>query len=451
MTSIDLADVQGLIVRGYTMPVVRHVGLQVEDRSRAGLFLTTLLPERSGPLTLTSAEPWSVKPDVCINLGLTFQGLAALGLPGEALESFPAEFRLGAVARAETVGDTAESAPANWRSWTTAHGLHALVSVFGQTAEAVERATRELTTSWSTGWSELGRADGSALPDHTAHFGYRDGYSQPTIRGLPLAGLPDRLPQAPPGEFLLGYPSQHVDHAYPVPRPSELGRNGSFSAFRILAQDVAGFADFLTREAAATGLDEELIAAKICGRWRNGTPLVLSPHTDSPEPPLPPEVLNDFDYVGSTDDARGLRCPVGSHIRRMYPRSARVAGNGGHLHRIVRRGVTYGPPLDPQDPHDGQERGLLGLFICVSLRDQFEFLMADWANDGTFAPGLGRTRDPLLGANDPRSSRFEIPREPGPVVLTGFPRFVTTKGAAYTFLPSMTALRHLARLTLPRS
>ena len=449
MTSIDLADVQGLIVRGYAMPVVRHLGIQVQDRSRAGLFLRALLPEHEGPLTLTSAAAWSVKPDVCINLGLTFGGLTALGLPPGSLESFPAEFRLGAVARATRVGDEADSAPEHWRSWTTDQGLHALVSLFGQTTEAVEQVTRDVIAAWSTGWSELGRADGLALPDHTAHFGYRDGFSQPTIRGLPLAGLPDHLPPAPPGAFLLGHPSQHVDHVYPVPQPSELGNNGSFSAFRILAQDVAGFADFLTRQAAATGLDEELLAAKICGRWRNGTPLVLSPDTDSPEPSPPPEALNDFDYVGATDDARGLRCPVGSHIRRMYPRSARVAGGSGHLHRIVRRGMTYGPPFDPGSPFDGEERGLLGLFICVSLRDQFEFLMADWANDGTFAPGLGRTRDPLLGANDPRSSRFVIPREPDSMVLTGFPRFVTTKGAAYTFLPSLTALRHLSALAPP--
>ncbi len=444
MTDVDLADVQGLIIRGYMMPVVRHLGLRVNDAVQARSFLGEVVDEGSGLPTVTTAAPWATKPDLCLNLGLTFAGLSALGVAAESLASFPVEFAEGPIARAVRVGDTGPSAPENWRPWTTDPGLHLLVSLFGQTHEAVERATQQVASRWRAGWRELGRGDGHALPTNLAHFGYRDGLSQPTIQGVPLAGLPDHLPRAPLGEFLLGHPSQHTHYTYPVPEPRELGRNGSFAAFRILAQDVDAFAGFLQHQAASTGLTQELIAAKLCGRWRNGTPLVLSPETDSPNPPIPPEAMNDFDYVGDHDDARGYRCPVGAHVRRMYPRSGRVAGNGGHLHRVVRRGMTYGPPHVPEQPNDGHERGLLGLFIGVSLRDQFEFLMADWANDGMFAPGLGRTKDPLLGANETDTSRFVIPTSSDPVVLDGFARFVTTKGAAYCFLPSLTAIRFLA-------
>ncbi len=117
----------------------------------------------------------------------------------------------------------------------------------------------------------------------------------------------------------------------------------------------------------------------------------------------------------------------------MYPRGQRVAGNGGHLHRIVRRGITYGPPYDPAHPRDGKDRGLLGLFIGVSLRDQFEFLMAEWANDGIFTAGS-----------------FSIPSPEGPIALPGLPRFVTTRGALYCFLPSITAIRYLAN-SLPEN
>lgn len=248
------------------------------------------------------------------------------------------------------------------------------------------------------------------------------------------------------GEFLLGYPSQFDRFSYPVPAPAELGVNGSFAALRVLEQDVDAFADFVARQASATGLSEGLIEAKLCGRWRNGTPLVLSPDTDTPEPPIPLEALNDFDYVGEYGDEWGYRCPVGSHIRRMNPRGQRVAGDGGHLHRVVRRGIAYGPPYDPAQPADGQARGLLGLFIGVSLHDQFEFLMTQWTNDGIFAAGLGRTNDPLIGAQATGAGSFAIPRAGGTVVLHGLTRFVTTRGGAYCFLPSVSAVRYLAAL-----
>jgi deferrochelatase/peroxidase EfeB len=316
-----------------------------------------------------------------------------------------------------------------------------LLSLFGQSRQAVERTADQLLGKASAGISELAQLDAAALDNRLAHFGYADGLSQPTIEGGPPTGLPDKMPVAPAGEFLLGYPSQHVDYSYPVPTPDVLGRNGSFAAFRMLAQDVDAFAELLSVQSYRTGLSEELIAAKMCGRWRNGTPLVLSPDNDAPTPAIAGDQLNDFDYV---TDARGHACPVGSHIRRMYPRGSRIAGNGGHQHRIVRRGLTYGPPYDPSRPHDGTDRGLLGLFIGVSLRDQFEFLMAEWANDGLFAPGLGRSRDPLLGANDDAAGTFSIPSLDGSSTLTDLPRLTTTRGGAYCFLPSLSAIRYLA-------
>jgi deferrochelatase/peroxidase EfeB len=260
------------------------------------------------------------------------------------------------------------------------------------------------------------------------------------------------LPAAPPGEFLLGYQSQYDDFTYPVPQPEDqLGRNGSFVAFRILAQDCHGFEEFLTAAASQTNLDRELIAAKLCGRWRNGVPLALSPTTANAV--LMPEKYNSFDY-GPTDtlptaydDRRGYRCPVGSHIRRMNPRHSVVAGNSGLKRRIVRRGLPYGPPYDPIHPNDGIERGLLGLFLGVSLKDQFEFLMSDWANKGTFAPGLRDTRDPILGDQQSGEGTFLLPIEGrGTVEIAGLSRFVTCRGAAYCFLPSATAIKYLSTL-----
>jgi Dyp-type peroxidase family len=436
---LDLTDVQGVVLRGYTMPRARHLVLRVDSPTAGRELLGSLVdgdPRRS---QVTTAKPWTEKPDSCLNLSVTFDGLAALGVPEESLASFPEEFAAGAAARAERVGDVGPSAPEHWLPVFRDPGFHLLVSLFAQSDAAVEQATDDVLAGTAPGLTELCRLDAALLGDRVDHFGYVDGISQPTVGDGPSPGPPDRLPVAPAGAFLLGHPSQFRDFTYPVPEPAALGRNGSFAAFRMLAQDVDAFRDLLAGQSRRTGSSPELIAAQLCGRWRNGTPLVLSPDPDSPEPPVPPEALNDFDYAG---DRRGERCPVGSHIRRMNPRDSRVAGNGGHQHRIVRRGLTYGPPSDPACPRDGQDRGLLGLFIGVSLRDQFEFVMSQWANDGLFAGGLGRSQDPFLGAG----GTLPLASPHGRTALTDLPRLVTTRGGAYCFLPSITAIGHLASL-----
>ncbi len=273
MAAVELADVQGLILRGYTMPVARHLGLTVRESRAARAFLAALTNGDPAVPSITTAQPWAVKPDCCINLGLTFSGLVALGVPPESLASFPAEYAEGAAARAARVGDIGASAPAHWLPWLADPGLHLLLSLFAQSSDALESTTRRLEQAWSPGCLELGRHEGKWLPANVAHFGYRDGLSQPTMDGVPLAGLPDHLPGAALGEFLFGHQSQHDGFTYPVPAPPELGTNGSFAAFRVLAQDVDAFAEFLAQQAS---------------RWRNSVPLVLSPDTDTPGPDDPP-------------------------------------------------------------------------------------------------------------------------------------------------------------------
>jgi deferrochelatase/peroxidase EfeB len=409
-----------------------------------------------GRLSITPATLWDKKPDFCVNIGLTVDGLTALGLSAASIGSFPQEFVSGAFRRCAEVGDIGSCSADTWDYGLGKPGLHALLLLFAQSDQIRDAQTALLrqTLLADGGWSEIAVLPGDVLPGSTAHFGYRDGFSQPTIDCGVGNPFPDTQPVAPPGEFLLGYPSQFDQLTYAVPVPDELGRNGSFMVLRILEQDCAAFDMLLAQSRERYGIDGELLAAKIVGRWRNGTPLTLSPDSDSPPQSLALSELNRYDYAptdanpGSYDDRRGYRCPIGSHMRRANPRAATIAGNGGSRHRIIRRGVPFGPPYDPSHPNDGIKRGLLGLFIGVSIKDQFEFLMSEWINGSAFAPHIDGTTDPILGNSSEGENKFVIPREnAAPIVISDFPRLVTTRGSAYTFLPSITGLRFIADIS----
>jgi deferrochelatase/peroxidase EfeB len=445
---VQLADVQGLILRSYGMDSAAIFLLRVEKPAAARRVL--------GALPVTAGTLWNEKPAFSVNVALTFDGLTALGVPANSLGSFPQDFTAGAFRRCVEVGDTGSCSPENWEHGLGQPGLHALVLLFAQTAQIRDAQTARLRENLLAdgAWSEIVVLPGDVLPGSKAHFGYCDGFSQPTIDCGLGNPVPDKQPVAPIGEFLLGYPSQFDQLTYSVPVPDALGRNGSFMVLRILEQDCAAFDTLLAQSQKRYGINGELLAAKMVGRWRNGTPLAVSPDTDSPVPPLTLSQLNQYDYAptdanpAAYNDRHGIHCPIGSHMRRANPRGSTIAGNSGSRHRIVRRGVPYGPPYDSAHPNDGIKRGLLGLFIGVSIKDQFEFLMSEWMNGGTFAPGIYGTTDPILGNSPEGENTFVIPQENGaPVVIHNFPRLVTTRGAAYTFLPSITGLRFLADLS----
>jgi deferrochelatase/peroxidase EfeB len=308
---------------------------------------------------------------------------------------------------------------------------------------------------------EIWRADGMALmevkdgepvPTFKVHFGCTDGISMTTIRGGPERYPLDHQQPCEPWLFVLRDDAEN----YLMPEPRALGLNGSFAVFKMIKTDVVGFENFL--QSNKDKIDPELLAAKICGRWRNGVPLALSPDSDSPKGGLPPEQLNNFEYVNAdgSGDPRGLRCPVGAHMRRINPRGQPVTGQGqpggsNNTHRLIRRGLPYGPVYDPSQPYDGIERGLLGYFINSSIENQYEFVLGHWVNDSEFAGSVRlnpKSKDPMIGTQDPAESIFVIPQSNGgpPVKVTGFSSFVTTRAAAYCFLPSITAIKLIASL-----
>jgi deferrochelatase/peroxidase EfeB len=467
---LDLADIQGTILRGYRVKYARHFILHVTDPPGARRFLGYLAHGHRalGVPRVTTAERWPSKPRSFLNVGLTYQGLLALGLPEQDQGVwFPAAFRRGATdpETAATVGDTGNSAPAQWvGGLSDGAQVHLVLSLWAtDSLEVLDDISARLRAAFDGGLRELSHQDGTALADNKVHFGYTDNISQPNVEGVPprKPRYRDGQPLTPVGEFLLGYPNQNGHGASYDVQPAVLSKNSSFSAYRILEQDVAGFEEFLTTHLAQAGTDPETLAAKVCGRWRNGVPLVLSPDTPDPTPPIRREVLNDFDYVSrdpALDDTNGFRCPIGAHIRRGNPRSQQIVGSANHTHRIVRRGMPYGPPYDPSRPDDGVPRGLVGHFINADLANQFEFLMSQWMNKDTFVrsvPNEGGNpvlnisgRDVFVGANDPPTpTSFTLPSPGSNRPLGDFKRFITTRGGAYCYLPSLTALRHLAAFT----
>lgn len=459
------ADVQGNILRGYRRSRVRHLVLEIADAAAARRWLGRAVTGDENTPALTTEGQWERKPDACFNIGFTFAGLRAVGVSQASLRTFPDEFTAGMNARATKIGDVGPAAPEHWAApFNTPEIVHLIASIYADETAHLDRIEHQVVSASGGAFIRHGTREGFNFAGDFVHFGYRDNISQPRFVGIHDPGaFPDHQPLAPIGSMLLGYPTEYDGLLWTIPQPDPLGRNGSFNAFRILAQDVAGFEAYLT-EAAGVLLHDpladellppgaedrigpgltrlqalrEIVAAKMCGRWRNGVPLASSPDTPNPPGPLS---LTDFDYSG------GEACPFGAHIRRSNPRGGTIVQRAArHTRRIVRRGMPYGPAYDPTKPDD-VERGLLGNFIGANLGAQFEALMCDWVNLGLQDPRITGTNDPLIGANAGQTDSMEIPLQSGRVIrLQGLPRFVVARGGAYTFLPGIPAFRYLASL-----
>ena len=463
--------------------MVRHflltVGVAAQARRQLGRLVSG---DESDAPQITTAEDWHVglapgpadsladaprrKPDYCLNIGITWPGLVALEIkervPTLSFKSFGA-FIEGAAQRAELIGDTGPSSPQNWIGGLGKGQDHVLVTLHAISPKAMKSYSDRLCAWFAEGnaFQEIWRQDGMALmemqngqpgPTTKLHFGYTDGISMTTIRGGPEKYQPDHQQPCEPWLFVLREDAEN----YEVPEPRELGLNGSFAVFKKIETDVVGFENFL--QSNKDKIDPELLAAKMCGRWRNGVPLALSPDTDNPQGEVSPERLNDFEYVHAdgSGDPRGIRCPVGAHIRRANPRGQPIAGQGlpggsNNSHRIVRRGMPYGPTYDPTKPYDGIERGILFYFINSNIENQYEFVQRRWVNDNEFAGAVRlnpNSKDLVIGTRDPAASIFVIlqANRGTPIEVKGLSTFVTTKAGAYLFLPSITVVRFIANL-----
>jgi deferrochelatase/peroxidase EfeB len=449
----DKSNIQGMILRGFTHPFSCHMVFKFNTRAGAKSFIKAILPY------VQSAENWGVdKPGMMLNIGLTFSGITiASDLTRGDMQTFPPEFQQGPISANSqaSLNDYGSSLPTGWAFGNKTKQVDCVVHAYALTAAQLEQLVSLISGAAKTaGLTEYLPIDNGTkrleeyplMPRFSVHFGYQDGIDQPD---LSWSDPPNPNDNGDLRYFLIGHP---IGDSGPYPNVGNAGdfaKDGCYNAFRMLYQDSKAFDTFLddNAESIATKLGKtpayakEWLAAKINGRWRNGSPLVLSPDEEDPK-------TSHATVFGYSGDTTGMKCPFAAHTRVGNPRDEAVFNTEPNpLPRLIRRGMAYGAP--PVDKNYNGDRGLIGLFLCGSLSGQFELLYS-WINATNFTPlnsnltgqdGLIANRSKM---NPPANTSYTIPTEKGPITIPHLPQFVVTRGTAYCLLPSISTLKSIA-------
>jgi len=340
---LDLADIQGNIHRPYGrfgFPYTRHLFYNILRPEAGRAFIQGLRPR------VTTAQPWDrdegtgvvIKPQITLNLGLSYLGMRALDLPTSTLRQLPDEFIDGMHCRSEILGDVEGSAPEHWDPiWRDERKqrdreVHLWVSLsIGADAAGKPLPILDDWMTWLDGLVTASKGGVSLLDGHgkdgkskwqdscalmapigpngamvatpKEHFGFTDGISDPVFRGQfdaqaeALAAIcggkiargvyheDTSWSALETGEFILG----QVDEGQEFPvatQPAGFVRNGTFMVYRKLREDVPAFEAEMKRQAAlwkqVTGetddvAADETVRAKMVGRWSSGVPLIAAP------------------------------------------------------------------------------------------------------------------------------------------------------------------------------
>ncbi|HSB93745.1 MAG TPA: hypothetical protein VLC28_11520 [Flavitalea sp.] len=490
MDILELDDIQGYIIRGYAhLQYSRFVILKITGAGSARQWLGTIVDDIT---PATHVHDKSKLSNTSLNIAFTSAGLAKLGMEKDNVDSFNLEFREGMVTphRQRILGDFGASDPAHW-NWgnNSDDSTHLVLMIFGRNKETCLDYYEKLKQQYTNhGLQEHRRFDGQTLPKNKEHFGFRDGISQPVIEGSGRQGAATNTVKA--GEFILGYKNEYKvfpdsplivkDQGNTNLLPADaagsglkdLGKNGSFLVIRQMQQHVDRFWNFMNNktlndDGTINELESTRLAAKMMGRWPGGAPLTKFADTD------PGNESDDNDFGYAKEDEEGLKCPIGSHLRRCNPRdsfeddSSKKSVTLSNRHRIIRRARLYGDPF-AGSPLNTTPKGEVGLlFNCFNsdISRQFELIAHTWANS-TKTKNLYDDPDPIIGvidynfkdnlADPPRVFRQKVQEVPPqnftiqscPVnkTIKGLERFVTIRGGAYFFFPSITAIRYLSTI-----
>jgi Dyp-type peroxidase family len=358
---LDVNEIQGNILPGFSKPHQGVLALAFNDIPRAKAWIRALLPdittmaqclesrskirahrglgvERRATLYVDATDV----DDTWLNVAISRAGMDKL-LAGGAYSADVAAFTdpafgHGLAARSALLGDptepSAEGNPARWRfggpdreadvllicgADRDDRGADLLADV---RARAVEYGADVLHQEMGHKLDAIGKE----------HFGFQDGISQPGIRGrwssdpgshitqraidpscTPdawLYGLPGQE-LVWPGEFVFGYPGMAADPLIPgsIRQPGPAwSRNGSYLVFRRLRQDVAAFRRFVTTAAEElskkpgfAGATADWLASRLMGRWPSGAPVSRKPAGDDVVLGVDRLANNDFGFAANTE------------------------------------------------------------------------------------------------------------------------------------------------------
>lgn len=456
-------NIQGLLIDSYgRMPEARYIFIKINDVRKFKNWLSKT--------KFTSAE---YRPDQrAINIAFSKSGLEKFGLKVEDEAQFSRPFVEGmnTVHRNRILGDIEVNSPNNWK-WGSndSDKLHALIMLYAKSEKIMDQMVNEITEEGvESGFNiDIKVISGHYLKNGKEHFGFKDGVSQPAMKGISTRNFFNDVVE--PGEFILGYKNEY-DEMPNSPEPivnndkwKDWGIDGSYMVFRQLQQNVDVFWNNvmdLSKSSQTDIVPAINLASKIVGRKINGDPLA----TINPEDPRKPtNSKNEFNY--KDDDPKGTKCPFGAHIRRANPRDSlsispkskdkEYAINIVKKHRILRKGRVYGPPVaqsmkvndiiaNMQDSKY-QERGLNFICFNTNIERQFEFIQQTWINNPKFHD-LYDEVDPLIGIQNTTESNcpFTVPTAPLRKRYNNLQQYVNVVGGAYFFFPSIKAIKQLS-------
>jgi Dyp-type peroxidase family len=502
---LEADDIQGNILPGFRRQQQLFVAYSATDGDRLAQALGVLQPRvtrvaatlahrATRKRALIAKQAPAARSDLWLALALGARAVTALGAAEVAGldEAFPVgqiPGRMGDPSQQTLPDGTAN--PGNRSNWVVGSPARPvdLLLIFAHDHD-VQGAAAPLLDEVSAllGARPVYCELGELLPGDIEHFGFRDGVSQPGVRGHVVVGgaavlvttrygVPARdgveygKPGQPlqwPGQFLIGQPAFSGD----APSVAAELRNGSFMVFRRLTQDVKAFYEDSDAMAAALSarigrpLSGADLRAKMVGRFPSGAALMR--HDAEPATAEAQIALNHFEFarpldaIQLTDAERtkvaasfadpdplfGLRCPAWSHIRKVNPRDLPTdKGDPGRTRdfQMLRRGIPFGRAYNhdnPSVPDNGTERGLLFVSYQRSIADQFELLNRDWMNHfkGPHSGGF----DLLVGQNASsgyhatKAADFHSPGSNGmPIAFEATRQWVVPTGGAYLFAPSL--------------
>jgi Dyp-type peroxidase family len=488
---LDLDDIQGDILQGLQKNSENFIFFKIQDAQAfknamkanvIGRITTALLVREREEINQRREQQNEPPVDHWLGLNLSFTKDGLTQLLGTNRPQLDPSFERGAADPA-TISALNDPATSTWVKKFLSDRIDGVFFITGPDKPFVESHSSELLKSLgnsiSVVYSEIGNVRPDAERGHE-HFGFRDGVSQPGIRGLtprsnPTAEPDQGLPGQDliwPGQFVFGYPGQDpndpIEPGPPPATPAPWLNNGAYMVFRRLEQKVPEFRAFVAQQAGALGMDSELLASRMVGRWRSGAPLELTPLQD--DTGLGPDATRNNNFVFGNDPFQRA-CPYAAHIRKTNPRDDIVI-NGKvnkavvQIRRIIRAGIPFGPEVGPGETDTTESRGLM--FVCyqTSIPNQFEFVQSKWANNpgfvfgkvrpvggggGSVSTGPSNTAGPgielIIGqavAGGDRMMDEPVPNYPTGdrrSTLDALHQFVVPTAAAYFFVPSITAVR----------